>query len=89
MVKRGAGNGRGHVVLPIPFRTNSSFFAICSIATGIERGGEQPERYYHVPGESQPAYSPNIKKGVAKSLTDAGGCRRAPFTTYHASTLIE
>ena len=28
MVKRGAGNGRGHVVLPIPFRTNSSFFAL-------------------------------------------------------------
>jgi hypothetical protein len=28
MVKRGAGNGRVHVVLPIPFRTNSSFFAL-------------------------------------------------------------
>jgi hypothetical protein len=68
MVKRGAGNGRGHVVLPIPFRTNSSYFAFCSITAGIVRGGEQPERYYHVPGESQPAYSPNIKKGVAKSF---------------------
>ena len=34
MVKRGAGNGRGHVVLLFPFRTNSTSFALCSIAAG-------------------------------------------------------
>ena len=59
MVKRGAGNGRGHVVLPIPFRTNSSFFALlhCRLRYGAanSRSGTT-----NVPGESQPAYSPNI-----------------------------